>query len=166
MRIHRQKRLFHKPEDLLDMVIDVENYPKFISFISSVRILKRETPTPNLEALTVDVAIQYKFVSETFRSLATADRENLCIKIEKSGHGGAVRSLKNTWVFHELSDGSTQLDFDVDVTLKVAPLQFLIKSKMDSAARSIMNAFERRAQIVCDPAGDRDIDLRVGQVRV
>lgn len=144
------------------MVIDVENYPKFINFISSVRILKRETPTPTLESLTVDVAIQYKFVSETFRSLATADRDNLQITIEKSGHGGAVRTLTNTWVFHELSDGSTQLDFSLDVSLKAAPLQFLIKNKIDSAAQSIMNAFERRAKKVCDPSGDRDIDLRVG----
>ncbi len=161
MRIHRQKRLFQSPEDLLDMVIDVENYPKFISFISSVRILKSETPTPTTKALTVDVAVQYKFVSETFRSLATADRENLCIKIEKSGHGGAVRSLKNIWTFHRLSDGSTQLDFEVDVTLKAAPLQFLVKNKIDSAAHSIMNAFERRANKICPPVGDKSIDLRM-----
>jgi len=162
VRIHRQKRLFHSPEDLLDMVIDVENYPKFINFISSVRILNRETPSPSLEVLTVDVAIQYKFVSETFRSQATADRENLCILIEKSGHGGAVRTLTNTWVFHRLPDGSTQLDFDVEVALKAAPLQFLIKNKINSAAQSIMSSFEHRAKQVCKPVGDRDIDLRVG----
>lgn len=161
MRIHRQKRLFHSPEDLLDMVIDVENYPKFINFISSVRILKREAPSPAIEALTVDVAVQYKFVSETFRSLAKADRKNQRITIEKSGHGGAVRSLTNTWIFHKLSDGSTQLDFTLDVTLKAAPLQFLVRGKIDGAAKSIMNAFERRAKTICSPTGDKDIDLRV-----
>ncbi len=161
MRIHRQKRLFHRPEDLLEMVIDVENYPKFINFISSVRILKREQPTLSTEALTVDVAVQYKFVAETFRSLATADRENLRITIEKSGHGGAVRNLSNIWVFHPLSDGSTQLDFSLDVNLKLAPLQFLARNKIDSAAKSIMNAFERRAQQVCVPAGDKAQDLRM-----
>jgi len=161
MRIHRRTRLFHRPEDLLDMVIDVENYPKFINFISSVRILKRDTPTPSTEALKVDVAVQYKFVSETFRSLATADRENQCITIKKSGHGGAVRTLTNTWVFFELSDGSTQLDFSLDVSLKLAPLQFLARGKIDGAAKSIMNAFELRAKKVCEPAGDRGLDLRM-----
>jgi len=161
MRIHRQRRLFHRPEDLLDMVIDVENYPKFINFISSVRILKRESPAPAIEALKVDVAVQYKFISETFRSHATADRANQRIIIKKSGHGGAVRSLTNTWVFHELSDGSTQLDFTLDVTLKAAPLQFLVRGKIDGAAKSIMNAFERRAKKVCEPAGDRAQDLRM-----
>jgi len=160
MRIHQQKRLFHRPEDLLDMVIDVEHYPKFINFISSVRILKRETPSPNIEALTVDVAIQYKFISETFRSLATADRENLRIQITKAGHGGAVRQLTNTWVFHPLSDGSTQLDFSLDVALKAAPLQFLIRRKIDGAATSIMDAFESRAGQICAPTGDRAQDLR------
>jgi len=161
MQIHRQKRLFHKPEDLLDMVIDVESYPKFINFISSVRILKREILSPEIQALTVDVAVQYKFVSETFRSLATADKKNLRITIEKSGHGGAVRTLTNTWVFHPLSDGSTQLDFTLDVSLKAAPLQFLMRGKIDSAAKSIMNAFERRAKQVCEPAGDKAQDLRM-----
>lgn len=143
------------------MVIDVENYPKFINFISSVRILKRETPSPTIEALTVDVAVHYKFVSESFRSLATADQENLRITIEKSGHGGAVRTLTNTWVFHPLSDGSTQLDFTLDVSLKFAPLQFLARGKIDGAAKSIMNAFERRAKQICEPAGDKDVDLRM-----
>ncbi len=161
MKIRRQIRLFHKPEDLLDMVIDVESYPKFINFISSVRILNREMPAANLEVLTVDVAIQYKFISETFRSQATADRENLRIRIEKSGHGGAVRALANTWIFHELSDGSTQLDFEVDVVLKAAPLQFLIKRKIDSAALSIMGAFERRAKQICEPAGDQNQNIKM-----
>jgi len=161
MRIHRQQRLFHRPDDLLDMVIDVENYPKFINFISSVRILRRETPTPAIEALTVDVAVQYKFISETFRSLATADRENLRIRIEKSGHGGAVRKLTNIWEFHLLSDGSTQLDFTLDVALKAAPLQFLFRRKIGETAASIMNAFERRAQQICEPVGDMSKDLRV-----
>ena len=161
MRIHRQKRLFHRPEDLLDMVIDVEKYPKFINFISSVRVLKRETPSPFVEALTVDVAVQYKFISETFRSLATADRENLRIRIEKAGHGGAVRRLANIWEFHPLSDGSTQLDFTLDVALKAAPLQFLFRSKLGETAASIMNAFEKRAQQVCEPVGDLSKDLRV-----
>jgi len=161
MRIHQQKRLFHRPEDLLDMVIDVESYPKFINFISSVRILKRETPSRKVEALTVDVAIQYKFISETFRSLATVDRENLRIQITKAGHGGAVRKLTNTWNFQPLSDGSTQLDFSLDVALKAAPLQFLIRRKIDGAAASIMDAFEKRAGQICAPAGDMSQDLRV-----
>ncbi len=160
MRIHRQKRLFHRPEDLLDMVIDVENYPKFINFISSVRVLRRETPSPFVEALTVDVAVQYKFISETFRSLATADRDKLTIRIAKSGHGGAVRTLTNIWVFHPLSDGSTQLDFTLDVALKAAPLQFLARRKIDGAAAAIMDAFERRAGQICTPAGDKTLDLR------
>jgi len=161
MRIHQQKRLFHRPEDLLDMVIDVENYPKFINFISSVRVLKRETPSPNVVALTVDVAIQYKFISETFRSLATADRENLSIRITKAGHGGAVRNLTNIWDFHPLSDGSTQLDFSLDVALKAAPLQFLVRRKIDGAATSIMDAFEKRAGQICESVGDRAQELRV-----
>jgi len=161
MEIHRQKRLFHSPEDLLEMVIDVQNYPKFINFISSVRVLKREQPSPSVEALTVDVAVQYKFISETFRSMATANREKMCITIAKAGHGGAVRTLTNTWVFHPLSDGSTQLDFSLDVSLKAAPLQFLFRNKIDGAANSIMNAFERRAKQICDPAGDRTQDLRM-----
>ncbi len=161
MRIHRQTRLFHRPQDLLDMVIDVESYPKFIDFISSVRILRRETLTPTSVALTVDVAVQYKFISETFRSRATADRENLRIRIEKAGHGGAVRTLTNIWEFHLLSDGSTQLDFTLDVALKAAPLQFLVRGKIDGAAASIMKAFEKRAAQICAPAGDMSQELRV-----
>ncbi len=161
MRIHHQKRLFHRPEDLLDMVIDVENYPKFINFITSVRILRRENPSPAREALTVDVAVQYKFISETFRSLATADRDNLSISIKKAGHGGAVRKLTNIWTFHPLSDGSTQLDFSLDVALKAAPLQFLVRGKIDDAAASIMDAFEKRARLICAPTGDKGLDLRV-----
>ncbi len=161
MRIQHSKRLFHPADELIDMVADVANYPKFINFIPAVRILSREEGGPFSEVFIADVVVQYKMFSETFRSKVTVDKENKQIRIEKAGHGGAVRNLKNTWHFQELSDGSTQLDFDVSVDLKAMGLQFLLKNKIDKAARSIMNAFERRANQICTKTGDVAQDLRV-----
>ena len=161
MRIKRTKRLYHPADALIDMVADVKAYPKFINFISAVRILSREDGGPFSDVFVADVVVQYKMFSETFRSRVTVDRENRQIRIEKAGHGGAVRRLNNIWDFKSLSDGSTQLDFVVDVDLKAAPLQFLLKSKIDKAARNIMAAFERRAKQICPNAGDADKDLHV-----
>ncbi len=156
MQIHISRHLTYSPEDLLAMVVDVNAYPEFINFISSVRILSKKQISPHIEEMIADVVVQYKFFRETFRSKVIIDRENLQINIGKEGHGGAVRSLANIWDFRLLSDGSTQIDFDLEVSLKAVPLEFLLRNKLDKAAEIIMQAFENRAAQICKPVGDNN----------
>lgn len=157
-KVHLHKRVRHTPEDMLDLVIDIEDYPTFINFVSKVRILDRKQFSKTKEEFTADLGVQYKFVSERFRSIVKVDREVNTLRIERAGHGGAVRELDNFWKFVELKDGSTLIDFSLNVRMKAAPLDFLIRQKFDKATQHIVDVFERRAAQICEFIGDEDYD--------
>lgn len=139
------KHIRHAPDDLVAMVSNVEEYPKFINLISNLRITKQLSET-DFEA---EAIVAYKSIRQTFKSLIHVDKDRRFIRVTKAEKGGAVKNLENRWTFHELSDGTTLVDFYVDVTLKAFPLNILIRDKFEKASVDIMNAFERRAAQVC-----------------
>ena len=145
-KLHLKKRVPYTPKQMILLVEDVEKYPEFLNFIAAVRKLSHEDITKDKAVFTADVAIQYKFVSETFRSEVSVDRDLGTLNIKRAGHGGAVRTLRNTWKFIEQDDGSTLIDLFLEVTLKAAPLEFMFKRKFESITRQTMNAFIARAK--------------------
>lgn len=157
-RIHVQRRMRHRANDLLDMVADVEKYPEFIHLIPAVRILTHKSISSTCDIFTADVAIKYKLIAENFRSEVNVDKQSNILSIKRAGHGGAVKKLENIWKFIELDDGSTLIDFYLNVQLKALPLEILIKKKFDKAALYIMNSFEARANDICEFVGEENYD--------
>jgi len=149
------RHICHDADELLEMVADVENYPEFIGLISALRITKQISET-DFEA---EAIVSYKMLRECFRSTIHIDREIKLIRVSKAEKGGAVKTLENTWKFHPLSDGSTAVEFYIDVSLKAFPLDILVKEKMEKASDVIMGAFERRAAKVCKPIAREGLDL-------
>jgi len=149
------RHISHAPDDLLEMVANVEDYPTFINLISVLRITKQISDT-EFEA---EAVVAYKMIRESFKSLIHIDCDKKFIRVTKAEKGGAVKTLENTWKFHELSDGSTAVEFYVDVSLKAFPLNMLIRDKMSKASDVIMNAFVARAAQVCKPVKSEGLDL-------
>lgn len=149
------RHICHDPDDLLEMVANVEDYPTFINLISALRITKQINET-DFEA---EAVVAYKMIRESFKSLIHIDREHRFIRVNKAEKGGAVKTLENRWKFHALEDGSTLVEFYVDVTLKAFPLNMLIRDKMDKASDVIMNAFVARAAQICKPVKSEEMDL-------
>lgn len=153
---HLVRRIRHRPEDLFDLVSDVETYPQFINLISALRVTKQVSET-EFEA---EAIVAYKMLRETFRSHIVADRDALNISVKKAEKGGAVKSLLNTWAFYPLNDGSTLVDVVVDVRLKATPLEFLLRDKFGKAAVHIMNLFQERAKQSYAMVGDETYDIK------
>lgn len=153
---HLIRRIRNRPEDLFDLVSDVENYPEFINLISALRITKKLSDT-EFEA---EAVVAYKMLSESFRSHIVADREALKIIVKKAEKGGAVKSLLNNWTFYPLKDGSTLVDVVVDVRLKARPLEFVLREKFAKASEHIINVFETRAAQSLPAIGTADYDFK------
>lgn len=145
-------RLFHAPEDLFGLVIDVRRYPEFISQITAMRVLQ-EAPGD----LTAEARVRYKFVSERFVSRARSDAEALTIDVEFVA--GPFRELENRWRFHALSDGSTLVDFYIRAAFKNSILQMLLESQKDRAARILVGKFEAEAERRFEKSGDPSLEL-------
>lgn len=145
----------------MDLVLDVERYPEFIPAMTALR-KTRDLPT-GFEA---DAMINYKGIVETFASRVTIDRDARAITAIKTKRGGPVKSLDNRWRFYELSDGSTLVDFFVDVRL-VFPLEALLKQKFSEAKTVISEVFLEEAETHCDKIGNpASLDLLAETARL
>jgi len=153
------QRVKHRPDDIMGLVADVESYPRFINLISALRVTKKTQLTEHHTYFEAEAVVAYKFISETFRSVVDVHSDSRQIVVKKADKGGAVKSLINNWIFYELADGSTLVDFDVDVRLKAFPLEILARDKFDKVAQKIMSMFIAYAGETLDVVGDDAFDM-------
>ncbi|WP_119458672.1 type II toxin-antitoxin system RatA family toxin [Rhodospirillaceae bacterium SYSU D60014] len=149
MPTHAEQRLLpYKPEDLFNLVADVESYPEFLPWCLAARVRKREGDT--VEA---DLVIGFKMVRERFTSRVHLNRPEM--RIDVAYTKGPFRYLNNHWKFDPGPDGGCLLDFYVDFEFRSALLQKIIGTLFNEAVRRMVAAFEARArQLYGPPAGN------------
>ena len=141
------ERIPHAPDCVMGLVTDVERYPDFVPAMAALR-KTRDLP----DGFEAEAIIAYKSIRESFASRVTVDEAARTVTVEKAQRGGPVKSLHNRWQFHELSDGSTLVDFHVDVRL-MFPLESLLRAKFDQAKTVIRNVFVQQALDHCERVG-------------
>ena len=160
------KRILHSPDDLLEMVADVEKYPEFVDLIAAMRVISREDRSPTHTHFEAEALVAYKAINEQFASQVDVYRDQHKIVVTKSERGGALKSLLNEWTFHPLPDGSTLVEFFVEVRLKAFFLEGLLKTKFAEAAEDIMDKFERRAGKLYSKVGEESYDAAADIARL
>lgn len=150
MPTHREKRVLpYTPEQIFDLVADVERYPEFLPWCVGARIVRRE------EGLIVaDLMIGFKMIRERYTSKVKLDRPGR-IDVDY-GHDGPFRHLENHWQFRPTEDGGCEVDFFLDFEFRSRMLQRLIGVVLQEAVRRMVAAFESRAKKIygAAPAGD------------
>lgn len=138
MTTHAEKRtLPYTRDQLFDLVIDVEKYPEFLPWCLGCRVKKRE------EGLVVaDMVIGFKVFREGFTSRVAHQRSH---RIDVSYTDGPFKYLDNHWIFNDLGNGHTEIDFFVDFEFRSRILQAAIGAVFGEAVRKMINAFEGRA---------------------
>jgi len=150
MPIHAEQRVLpFRPEQLFDLVADIERYPEFLPWCVAARIRRREGNT-----IHADLVIGFKMVRERFTSRVVLDRPNL--RIDVSYAEGPFRYLNNHWIFEPMPDGACRIDFYVDFEFHSALLRRLIGMLFNEAVRRMVSAFETRARrLYGEPGGAR-----------
>ncbi len=143
----------------MELVANVEDYPRYISLISALRITRKTQVSERHDQLETEAVIAYKFISETFRSIVDVRRAARRIEVKKANKAGAIKSLINNWIFYELSDGSTLIKFDIEVTMKAYPLEVLMRDKFAKTASKVMDIFVKRAGETYETIGDSNLDI-------
>jgi coenzyme Q-binding protein COQ10 len=150
MPTHREKRVLpYTPEQIFDLVADVERYPEFLPWCVGARISRRE------EGLIVaDLMIGFKMIRERYTSKVRLDRPQR-IDVDY-GNDGPFRHLENHWQFSPAEDGGCEVDFFLDFEFRSRMLQRLIGVVFQEAVRRMVAAFESRAKAIygTSPAGD------------
>ena len=137
MPTHAEKRhLPYRPEQLFDLVADIERYPEFLPWCVAARIRRREGAV-----LFADLMIGFKMVRERFTSKVTLGSNRLDVVYTD----GPFKYLNNHWIFESAADGGTDIDFYVDFEFHSKVLRTLIGALFNEAVRLMVASFERRA---------------------
>ena len=130
------------PEQMFDLVADVNSYPKFLPWCSAARIHSRNMICKN-EVLEADLVISFKVFREKFASKVTLIRSENQILTEYID--GPFKRMHSTWDFKALECGS-EVSFYVDFEMKNAVLQKIVGVVFNEAMQRVLSAFENQAK--------------------
>jgi len=141
---HRESRVLpYMPEQIYNLVADVERYPEFLPWCVACRINSRQSPTQ----FTADLAVGFKMVREQFTSQVTLTPTS---HIQVQYLKGPFQHLNNEWSFTPEGTG-TRVDFFLTFEFRSKVLQKLIGVLFAEAVRRMVAAFEERARRLYGP---------------
>jgi coenzyme Q-binding protein COQ10 len=132
-----RKYLPYTPEQLFDLVADVEKYPQFLPWCLSCKITRREG-----NVFYADLVIGYKMFREKFTSKVSLERPD---RIHVEYLSGPMKYLSNRWCFEREKDGGCTIDFHVVFEFRSAIMQGLMGAFFHEIVRRMVSAFEMRA---------------------
>ena len=139
MPVHKEKRVLpYTPDQLYELVVDIERYPEFLPWCLGARVRTRQE-----ELIVADLIIGFKMFRERFTSRVVPDAE--AQRIDVTYAEGPFKYLENHWVFEEHPEGCL-IDFYVDFEFRSKLLQKVIESLFHEAVRRMVAAFETRAR--------------------
>ncbi len=144
MPTHAERQIVpYTPEQLFDLVADVDKYPQFLPWCVASRIRSRTECE-----LVADLTIGFGPFRESFTSRVTLDRPH---RVKVRYQNGPFRYLNNQWDFIPHARGTavgTEVAFFVDFEFRSRILQAAIGVVFNEAVRRMVNAFLKRARDV------------------
>jgi coenzyme Q-binding protein COQ10 len=131
------KHLPYTPEQLFDMVADVQRYDEFLPWVVAVRI-RSASQTETV----ADLVVGFNAFKERFTSRVTKQRSG---RIVVDYIEGPLKYLKNEWRFEPTEEGGTNVFFSVDFAFRSRIFEAIAGQMFDRALRRMTNAFEERA---------------------
>jgi coenzyme Q-binding protein COQ10 len=136
------RRVRHTPQQMFDLVADVERYPEFLPLCEGLRVRRRAKSGDGVETLVAEMRVGYKKIHEAFTSRVTLDRTQLRILVEYVD--GPFSFLENRWSFRPESAGC-EVEFYINYEFRSFALGLLMGAVFDKAFRTFVEAFEERA---------------------
>ncbi|AYG66195.1 MULTISPECIES: type II toxin-antitoxin system RatA family toxin [unclassified Rhizobium] len=132
----------HSPDQMFDLVADVERYPEFLPLCEALTIRNRKERDGKI-LLIADMTVGYKAIRETFTTQVLLNKAERAIDVKYID--GPFKYLDNRWRFTPSENGGCSIDFFIDYEFKSRILGALMGSMFDRAFRMFTDAFETRA---------------------
>ena len=136
-----KKEILCSKENLIKVVLDIENYPKFVPWCVGSKIHKKTVTLDKIE-IVADLTIGKSFFKETYKSSVIYKKSTDSIFV--TNISGPLKYLKNNWYFKKKEQSSIVI-FKVEFELKNKILNLLINKYFDTGVKKITDAFEKRA---------------------
>jgi coenzyme Q-binding protein COQ10 len=128
----------YTPEQLFDLVADVERYPEFLPWMVAASISGRKDKT-----IYVDMTMGTSLIHKRFTATAFLDRPH---RMEIDSHDPLFERFYHTWTFEPAAEGGTNVEYRVDFKFTSRILQALIEVSFAERTRAMMKAYMRWAQ--------------------
>jgi len=133
----------HTPQQMFDLVADMESYPQFVPLCQSLKVRRRFITPGGAETALADMTVGYKSIRERMTTRVVLDRQALRITSEYVD--GPFSHLENMWSFADAEGGKCRVDFYIAYEFRSRTLAVLMGNMFDAAFRKFASAFEARA---------------------
>jgi coenzyme Q-binding protein COQ10 len=138
----------YTPEQLFELVGDVERYPDFVPWVTSMRVWNRRDDGAGVTGMDAEAGVGFSFLRERFSTRVT--RDATAKEVTVSLISGPFKHLMNRWRFSPHPTGTT-VDFYIDFEFKSKLLTALLTANFGHAVERLMGCFEDRARALYGP---------------
>jgi coenzyme Q-binding protein COQ10 len=136
------KRLIEcNKEQLVDLVLDIESYPKFIPYCLDAKIHEKKEED-NLILIIADLTIGKGPFKATYKSDVRFNKDTDTIQV--TNIEGPLKYLDNKWAFLK-RDNSTEISFYIDFEIENKFLDIVMSKSFQYGLDKIANSFQKRA---------------------
>jgi coenzyme Q-binding protein COQ10 len=144
LRRHTLTRtLPYAPDQLFQLVGDVDRYPEFVPWLTTMRTWNAHEIEPGVNCVDAEAGVGFSFLRETFatRVIRDANERHIGVNLIR----GPFRALKNDWRFEPDGEG-TRIAFSIEFEFKSRLLDAFLAANMDRAIDRLIACFEARAK--------------------
>ena len=127
---------------LIDLVLDIESYPKFVPYCLNSKVYKLEKKKDFI-FIEADLTIGKGIFKDTYKSDVRYDIKKGIILV--TNIDGPLKFLHNQWTFNE-KNKITEVTFDVNFELKNKFLNILMTRSFNYGLNKIADSFQKRAE--------------------
>ena len=136
------KRLIEcNKKQLVDLVLDIESYPKFIPYCLDAKIHEKKKEK-NQILIIADLTIGKGPFKATYKSDVRFNKDTDTILV--TNIEGPLKYLDNKWVFLE-KDSSTEIFFDINFEIENKFLNIVMDKSFQYGLDKIADSFQKRA---------------------
>jgi coenzyme Q-binding protein COQ10 len=144
LRHHVSKVLPYAPDQLFKLVGEIDRYPEFVPWITSMRTWNTRPLGEGVDAVDAEAGVGFSFLREKFATRVRRDVGNH--QIDVSLLSGPFRKLENRWRFCDVGHGNTRIEFDIDFIFKSRILETVLRANFGHAVDRLIGCFESRAR--------------------
>jgi ribosome-associated toxin RatA of RatAB toxin-antitoxin module len=141
MAIHEVRRsalVTFSPEQMFDLVVDVERYPQFLPWVSAAELHEKSATD-----LLASMEMQRGGVSERFTTRNTFERPSrMTLQLVR----GPFRQLEGRWSFTPIGDAGTRIELEMRFEFANPLVSLLFGKAFEQSCNSLIDAFIARAR--------------------
>jgi ribosome-associated toxin RatA of RatAB toxin-antitoxin module len=150
--------LFYSAQEMYDLVVRVEDYPKFLPWCETSTILERHSADPaggSCEGMTARLTLRYAGVHQSF---TTRNEQVPAESVRLRLVDGPFSLLDGTWIFRPLHPAGQEpvadvpvacrIEFDLAYAFSNRAFESVLSPVFDRVANTFVDSFVRRAEQV------------------